>query len=155
MVVRARPEGEFAEIGDPKRRRFLEVYAEAGSAIETKRRTGIADSDHRYWLKTDEVYRHAFERAKELAVDQLEAEAKRRAYEGVTEPVFQGGKRVGEIQKYSDVLLIFLLKGALPERYRETLNVTYDLSKLSDEELAQFDQLASKVTPISAGRRRN
>jgi hypothetical protein len=51
--------------------------------------------------------------------DQLEQEARRRAHDGVRKPVYQGGKRVGYIQEYSDTLLIFLLKGLRPEKYRE------------------------------------
>lgn len=51
--------------------------------------------------------------------DRLEREAMRRAHEGVRKPVYQGGKRVGFIQEYCDTLLIFLLKGLRPEKYRE------------------------------------
>ena len=57
--------------------------------------------------------------AREGAADTLEAEARRRAIEGVEEPVFHKGEQVGTLRKYSDVLLIFLLKGARPERYRD------------------------------------
>ena len=50
----------------------------------------------------------------------LEDEAIRRAKDGVREkPVYQGGKLVGHVQEYSDTLLIFLLKGARPEKYRD------------------------------------
>ena len=70
-------------------------------------------------------------------MDRLEAEARRRAIEGIEKPVFYKGKMcyrdevdpatgerrgTGEpllIRKSSDVLLMFLLKGARPEKYRE------------------------------------
>jgi hypothetical protein len=45
----------------------------------------------------------------------------RRARDGITEPVCQGGKLVGHVQKYSDSLLIFLLKGAKPKKYSERM----------------------------------
>ena len=67
----------------------------------------------------------AFEDAMEEAADLLESEARRRAHDGVEEPVFgslggnQGSGEVGRIRKYSDTLLIFLLKGARPDKYRE------------------------------------
>ncbi len=54
-----------------------------------------------------------------MGADLLEDEAVRRAKDGVEEPVYQGGKLVGHVQKYSDTLLIFLLKGAKPEKFRE------------------------------------
>jgi len=41
----------------------------------------------------------------------------RRARDGVEEPIFHQGKNVGTVRKYSDTLLIFLLKSHKPERY--------------------------------------
>jgi hypothetical protein len=61
-----------------------------------------------------------------LAVGALEDEALRRAVEGVEEPVYQGGKQVGVIRKYSDALLMFLLKAARPEKYRENYSIRHD-----------------------------
>ena len=54
-----------------------------------------------------------------MGADMLEDEAVRRAKDGVERPVYQGGKLVGHVQEYSDTLLIFLLKGARPEKYRD------------------------------------
>ena len=47
----------------------------------------------------------------------IEAEARRRAVDGVDEPVYYQGKEVGTVRRYSDVLLIFLLKGLRPQRF--------------------------------------
>lgn len=59
--------------------------------------------------------------ALDAAADVLETEARRRAVEGVEEPVYQGGKLVGTVTKYSDTLLIFLLNGARPGKYKTTV----------------------------------
>jgi hypothetical protein len=68
------------------------------------------------WNKQPE-FKAAFEQAAEDATDLLEEEARRRAIEGVPEPHFyEGWVRV--VQKYSDSLLMFLLKGKR-EAYRE------------------------------------
>ena len=56
----------------------------------------------------------------------LEDEAKRRAYEGVKKPVYQGGKRVGYVQEYSDTLLIFLLKGTNKAKYGDRTTLAGD-----------------------------
>lgn len=69
--------------------------------------------------KTDIGFRRLWHAVMEGAVDSLEQEAMRRAKEGVEEPVFQGGKQVGVIRKYSDILLIFLLKAHRPKKYRD------------------------------------
>lgn len=46
-----------------------------------------------------------------------------RGVEGVDEPVYQGGKMVGTVRKYSDTALIFYLKGNHPERYSDSPTV--------------------------------
>ncbi len=66
---------------------------------------------------------------------------------GTEKPVFGsmgqglGSGEVGRIREYSDTLLIFLLKAAQPEKYRETTrteNLNIDLSQLSEEQLARI-----------------
>ena len=57
--------------------------------------------------------------ATELGTAALEDEAVRRAYHGVEEPVFYKGVQCGSITKYSDKLLIFLLKARDPAKYRD------------------------------------
>ena len=62
--------------------------------------------------------------ARTQVADQLEAEAIRRAYKGVRKPVFQGGLLAGHVTEYSDALLMFMLKGLRPEKYRDRADVT-------------------------------
>lgn len=57
--------------------------------------------------------------------DVLEQEAFRRAVEGTDRPVYQGGDLVGVIREYSDTLLIFLLKGRKPNKFRERVDNTH------------------------------
>ncbi|MBX6773030.1 MAG: hypothetical protein IRY83_14975 [Chloroflexi bacterium] len=66
-------------------------------------------------------------------MDALEAEAWRRAVDGVERPVYQNGQRVGAVREYSDTLLIFLLKGGRPQKYRER----YELSGPQSQPLLQ------------------
>ena len=141
-------------IRTPKKVAFLAALEETGNLHKAAEVAGCHISSHYAWLKDDAAYPEMARYAMEIAIGKLENEARRRAVEGVTEPVYQGGKLVGEVQKYSDVLLIFLLKGALPEKYREQLNVSYDMSQLSTEDLKQLDDLTAKVIPITAHKRR-
>ena len=39
--------------------------------------------------------------------------------EGVRKPVFYQGAICGSVREYSDTLLMFLMKGAMPEKYRD------------------------------------
>ena len=58
-------------------------------------------------------------------VEALEFEALRRARFGVEEPVFYKGEICGQVKKYSDTLLIFLLKAHAPEKFRERYDVNH------------------------------
>ena len=81
-----------------------------------------------HWLEQVQAYREAFEDSQEHAVETLEEEARRRAKVGVEQPVFYRGEVAGTVRKYSDILLIFLLKAARPEVYRENRHVTGDVN---------------------------
>jgi hypothetical protein len=65
------------------------------------------------------------------AADRLEAEAWRRAVEGVLEPIYQKGEKVGVVRKYSDALMALLLKAHKPEKYRDRMDMTSGGDKLS------------------------
>ena len=53
------------------------------------------------------------------ACDLLEAEARRPAVSGVRKPVYYMGDICGTVRECSDTLLIFLMKGAMAEKYRD------------------------------------
>ncbi len=72
------------------------------------------------WRKEDQEFANEWDAAEALGTDLLEDEARRRAAQGVDEPVFWKGEVKGFVRKYSDVLLIFMLKARRPEKYRET-----------------------------------
>lgn len=109
----------FHDIEHPRKRAFLAAFSETGSIIRASAKAGIDRHNHSLWMGKDQIYAAAFDLAKEIACDTLESEAVRRAVEGVAEPVFYRGEECGEIRRYSDKLLMFLLKGVAPEKYRE------------------------------------
>lgn len=111
----------------------------------------------------DEDFAAAWADALDEAADLLELEARRRAYEGVRRLKFDRGTLITVPatdvdgnpvldpetkqpvmvpyveHEYSDTLIIFLLKGARPEKYRERTDVRHsgkiDVSRLTDAEL--------------------
>jgi hypothetical protein len=111
--------GHYKKIRNPRKRAFLAALARTGNVTLAAEIAHIARSAHYQWLEADPVYAAAYEDAMEQAAQRLEAEARRRAEEGVEEPVFYQGKQCGVIRRYSDALLMFLLKGALPDKYKE------------------------------------
>jgi hypothetical protein len=76
----------------------------------------------------------------------LEDEAVRRAYEGVEKPVCQMGKEVGVIREYSDTMLIFLLKGLRPAKYRERYDVVVEAGDRLVRAIARGKERAAVLT---------
>ncbi len=167
-----------ARRGVPKKPAFLAAFVLTASVTKAAKAAKVERGMHYRWLEEDEAYRAAFEGAKEQAAQTLEDEAVRRAHEGVAEPlVYQGqfqykqrlNKKTGKlerhgtplaVQKYSDALLMFLLRGFRPETYRDRGSVEVSgpaggpisladkrLEALSDEELAGLIQIAGKLIP--------
>ena len=102
-----------------KKREFLAVLLERGNVSAAARAVAVSKSTLYEHRKADPQFAAAWDDVKEEFLDGLEEEAARRAKEGVEEPVYQGGKLVGHVVKRSDVLLMFLLKGGRPEKFRE------------------------------------
>ena len=123
----------------PNQRAFLKAYAASGLVGLAAEAADISRELHSRWMKSSAAYREAFEPAHERAIETMEAEARRRAVEGVQQTVFYEGIKCGTKQVYSDVLLMFLLKAARPERYAERSLVAV----VPPEEIARrFPELA-------------
>ena len=106
-----------------KKPAMLAAYAELGVITHAAAAAGIERSTHWRWMQDDPEYAAKFAEAHEQAVEKLEREALRRAADGWEEPVFHKGEVVGHVKKFSDTLLIFMLKAARPEKYRESPTV--------------------------------
>lgn len=106
---------------------FLAAYSECGVITRAAKMCGMNIRRHYEWLDHPvhgEAYEEAFVEAREHAAGLLETEARRRAIEGTREPVFWQGEHVADKVKYSDTLLIFLLKGALPDKYADRKQIS-------------------------------
>lgn len=104
--------------------RFLEAYAQSCTVLGACRISGVGRRTHYDWLDTDEAYVRRFTDAKKDATDALLQEAVIRARVGVQRPVYQGGRLVGHVTEKSDTLMCFLLKGLMPETFRERVEHT-------------------------------
>jgi hypothetical protein len=103
---------------------YLRALPKVFTASLALKAAGASMADLYQWREHDTEFSVQEAHVRELIVDQLESEAVRRAYKGVRKPVYQGGLLAGHVQEYSDALLIFLLKGLKPERYRDQSTVT-------------------------------
>jgi len=109
-----------------KRARFLDALKVTGNVTKACKLSRLGRMTAYDWRDEDEEFKADWDKALEIAADLLEEEAVRRAHDGVKKPVFQGGKRVGYVQEYSDTLLIFLLKGTKPKKFGDRTTLAGD-----------------------------
>ena len=106
---------------------FLSVLSRLGVVGYAARKAGIERQSAYHLRDRDDAFREAWRVALEEAMDRAEQEAWRRGIKGVKRPVYQGGEHVGDIQDYSDTLLIFMMKAHRPEKYRERIDMRADM----------------------------
>jgi hypothetical protein len=108
------------------KKRFIASFRVTGNITESCQAVGIGSRTTIYnWQEHDAEFAGAFREAEIQSTELLEAEARRRASTGVDEPIYHQGVPVGTITKYSDTLLIFLLKARAPEKYRERVQMQH------------------------------
>ncbi len=103
---------------------FVETYAQLGNLAASAKIAKIDRRTHFYWAEKDPKYAARIDEARETAIDGWEMHAVRRATVGVEEPVYYKGEVVGHVRKMSDLLLMFVLKAARPEKFRERFEHT-------------------------------
>ena len=114
-----------AGIVDHKKQKFLCYLAILGNRSRAADATPISCTTTWFWRRDDEQFNARYDDAMKIAAELHESEMFRRASEGVLEPVYQGGRLAGTVRKYSDTLLIFALKGAMPEKYADRQKVEH------------------------------
>src|SRR5579871_69571 len=108
---------------------FLTAVAIHGTITKAALEAGIHRSTHYLWLEKDEVYAQAFKDAEGMFADYVREEVRRRAIDGIDEPLTYMGRisyhrnldgnddldRPVVIRRVSDRLLELLAKAKCPE----------------------------------------
>lgn len=149
---------------------FLTALSETGNVTASAKLAKIDRTRAYQYRGEDESFVAEWEDAVEQAADVLELEAHRRAYHGVDEPVIHQGELSGvwvnkegdtvaegtdgarmiplTVKKYSDTLLMFLLKGMRPKKFRDNVKHEHnfpDIDAAIHAELARL--VGAKKTP--------
>ena len=133
MNLKRTPEKELA---------FLTVLADTGNVGKAATAIGCGRTTVYAWREEDPVFSAKWDRALKISILGMEDEARRRAVEGVEEPVFdKDGKVSGVKTKYSDTLLIFLMKAHDP-KYRENQRVELSGPEGGPIEMSQTQRAA-------------
>ncbi|MGE4506210.1 MAG: hypothetical protein AB7D51_12750 [Desulfovibrionaceae bacterium] len=102
-----------------RQERFLEALRLTGNVTEAAREVGISRSRAYQVRAADEAFALRWRDACLSLGDRIEAEAVRRALEGVEEPYFYQGEERGTVRRYNDALLMFLLKMRRPDIFEQ------------------------------------
>lgn len=142
-----------------RRARFLEALGECAIVTRAAKAAGISRNALYEWRREDADFARDWAAAVELGIAALEDEALRRVLDGVETPVFYGGKQVATVRKFSDPLLMFMLRARRPDRYRERPNgaqppaIDQTPELTSEERDARITQLLKEtgIIPASGG----
>lgn len=152
-------EGESRKIPHVKKNAMIAALSKTGNVTVAAKAAKIDRTTHYQWLREDSDYAASVDDAMQSAADLLEEEARRRAFTGVEEPVFgrvakDTDGQIGTIRKYSDTLLIFLLKGNKPDKFRERSEVKHtgavattqiDLSQLPQSDVENLEAILTRA----------
>lgn len=121
--------GEIAEIletetklHEVKKNAFLSAYSQCGNITQAAEAAGINRKAHYNWMRDCPEYPAFFQQAHEAATDKLEQEARHRAL-GYEEDIVYQGQVTGKRKVCSDNLLMFMLKGERPDKFRDNTTV--------------------------------
>lgn len=99
---------------------FLRALAQGETMARALAQAGIASRQTiNAWREKDADFAAAYTEAMENAADLLETEARRRAVDGVEEPLHYQGQIFAHVRRYSDPLLLALLKATRPEKFKD------------------------------------
>lgn len=107
--------------GEDWRPGFLEALEMGVTVIQACRRVGVGRSTVYDERERNQTFAEAWDEVIEDTTEEMEREAYRRAVEGWRERGIYNddGEEVGEVRKFSDTLMIFLLKARRPQTYRD------------------------------------
>jgi hypothetical protein len=139
---------------------FLVAFREFGSQYPACKAVNISSKAVQRWIRDNvDGFRDRYQEAQQAINDTIEAEIRRRSVEGWLEPVFQGGKQVGTIRKFSDQLLMFYAKARMPEKYRDKFEganlIAGDVNMVRNETLGMIAGYTEEELERLAGRGRN
>lgn len=135
---------------------FLSALRKSGNISKACRLSSVARSAAYERRKVDESFAAQWDDALDESADVLEAEAWRRAVEGLERKKFDKGNPIIDPatkkhyieREYSDTLLIFLLKGARPAKYRERGSLELAGKVQIDDTGLTDDERATRIATI-------
>jgi hypothetical protein len=105
---------------------FLDMLEEVPNITAVRKLFGVGSSAVYRAKAADPEWAADVGHAINAGYDMMEEEARKRAVDGWNEPVYYRGEMVGEIRRYSDGLLKFLLTHSKPKKFNPGAKVSVD-----------------------------
>lgn len=127
--------------------KFIRHLSVTGHVSDSAQAAGVSRAMVYKHRAAETAFQLAWDDAVEQGLDTLEYEARRRALDGWDEPVFYEGEECGVKRKFSDSLMMFLLKGGRPKKYRDYSKVESDVTvKLHPNMAALYEAAEAEGT---------
>ena len=110
-----------------RKAKFIEYLSELGNVTDSARRVGISKVCLYQHKKDDPEFNEQWEAAADIGVENQIDECRRRAFEGIDEPIVHKGEITNHKKSYSDTLAMFLIKARRPE-YRDKTQIDLNAS---------------------------
>lgn len=107
-----------------QRAKYVDALLRTGLETTSAREAGVNMAKVRKEFELDESFKEECEEILEICADNLEAEARRRAVEGVAKGIYYRGDHIADETVYSDALLIKLLTARRPEVFGDKREIT-------------------------------
>ena len=133
------------KITDEKRQEFIELLANTGNVSKCCQALNVSRNEMYRHRRENPEFAEQWEEARETAVELLEDEAWRRAFEGIEKEIIshKTGFVIGIEKKYSDTLLMCLLQAHKPDKYqyrqRNDVNVSGNIKFRWDDGKTEND----------------
>ena len=118
---------------------FLRVLARRGNVSDACRQADIERQTAYARREAYPEFDRLWKEAEKQASDSLEEEAWKRATAGVDKPIYYKGAAVGSVTRYSDTLLMFLMKGNNPDKFKDRQDITSGDKPLAPVAIVKMD----------------
>lgn len=118
----------YVPFDETSRVKYLMFIARFGLVMRAATYAGVSFEAVRLYRIANPEFQKAHEEALAIFREGLESEALKRAIDGWDESVYQKGELVGSVHKFSERLLELVMKANMPDKYRENVKITADVT---------------------------
>ena len=112
---------DFSDVSDVKKRTYLRALCRSPRWSYAAKKAGVSTVTGWNWRNDlgDGPFQRGLAVAWKIGLERAESEMWRRGIHGFEEPVYNQGRLVGTKLVHDTTAAIFMLKGAMPDKYRE------------------------------------